>query len=434
MRMRRCIPCRLIGSALRLTPLVFAAYAPTQASAQTVADSTPVLTLSAALSEARQANAQLPVAEHQMQGALARADQARGELYPALSLDGDVHAGAPQKYASGDAFMRVLAQAPLYEGGQLRAARDRTAAEAQSYQAGYQVAVRDVDYAVRIAYAGLLRAQDGLAFRLTSIDRLNTYLLVVQGRQASGQGVGADLLRTQQRLASAEADVASLRRELDDATMALNDVLGRPPNAPLRVASLPDPSAPADTVGRPWEGVPDLAQSQSDIRAAQASVQETRAGRKLHLDVEADAGAQPVLNSTTALLNNGTGLGTEVTLSFSLPFWDKGVYRGRVAEAGAALGEAQQRDVVLQRAARLAWTQATVELGDLYNEYQARSRAVDAARDAYLQSESAYRGGQGTALDVLDAYDAWIQADQDRLDVRFSYRVSDAQLHRWGNS
>jgi outer membrane protein TolC len=56
------------------------------------------------------------------------------------------------------------------------------------------------------------------------------------------------------------------------------------------------------------------------------------------------------------------------------------------------------------------------------------------ARDAYLQAESVYRGGQGTALNVLDAYDAWIQADQNRLDVVYSYRVAEAELYRWGNS
>jgi outer membrane protein TolC len=427
--MRQRIPGRLVVPALLL---VIACRAPLLG--QSVADSTAPLTLEAALARARQANAQLPVAKLELQGALARVDQARGELYPALSVDGDVHGGAPQAYASSDALVRLLARAPLYQGGELRAARDRSDADAQALQAGYRVAVRDVDYAVRTGYARVLRAQESLAFRRRTIERLRAYLSVVQGRQLSGQGVGADLLRTQQRLAAAEADVASLTRELHDATMAMNDVLGQAPTAPLHLAPLPAPTAPADTSGRPWTAVPDLARSQSEIRAAQAGVRAAQAGRKLHVDLEADAGAQPVLNSTDALLNNGTGWGTELTLAFSLPFWDKGVYRGRLAEAGAALDEAQQRDVVVQRAARLAWTQAAVSLGDLYTEYEARTRAADVARDAYLQSESIYRGGQGSALDVLDAYDAWIQADQDRLDVAYGYRVAEAELYRWGNS
>lgn len=427
--MRYRTPGRLVGPALLL-----AIACPGPLLSQSAADSAAPLTLAEALAEARQANAQLPVSKLEFQGARARAEQARGNLYPTLSVDGDVHGGTPSAYASGDAFLRVLARAPLYQGGELRAARDASDAEAQAFQAGYRVAVRDLDYAVRTGYARVLRAQDGLAFERRAIERLRTYLSVIQGRQASGQGVGADLLRTQQRISATEADVASLTRELHSGTMALNDVLGRDPDAPLRLAALPEPTAPASTSGEPWTAVPDLAQSQSEVQAAKAGVRAARAGRKLHVGLEADAGVQPVLNNTDAPLNNGTGWGGELTVSFSLPFWDNGIYRGRLGEAGAALDEAQQRDVVMQRAARLAWTRAESALADLYAEYEARTRAADVARDAYLQSESIYRGGQGTSLEVLDSYDAWIQADQLRLDAAYGYRVTEAELYRWGNS
>jgi outer membrane protein TolC len=369
-----------------------------------------------------------------VQAALARTEQARGALYPAFSLDGDVHGGAPQKYASSDAFVRVLGRAPLYEGGELRAGRDRSDAEARMLQAGYRVAVREVDWAVRTDYDLVLRAEEGLASRRRGIDRLRAYLTVVESRAASGQGVGADLLRTRQRLASAEADVASLTRQLHEARMSLNDLLGRDPEAPLELASLPDPTPPADTAGRPWLSTPDVARSQSDIDAARAGVRAAQAGRKLHVDLEADAGVQPVLNSDVALLNNGEGWGSELTLFFSLPFWDGGVHRGRMAEANAQLEQAHQKETVVRRAAHLAWARAATELGDLYREYEARDRTAQVARDAYLQAESLYRGGQGRALDVLDAYDAWIQAEQNRLDVVYEYRVAQADLDRWGES
>jgi len=429
--MRRRTPTRsILGVALLLVPALGTA----PISAQARADSGAVLTLDEAIAEARRANAQLPLASLDVQSALARSEQARGALYPALSLDGDVHGGIPQKYASGDAFVRLLARAPLYEGGELRAARDRSDAEAQALKAGYRVAVREVDYAVRADYGRVRRAEDGLALRRRGIERLRSYLTVVQSREASGQGVGSDLLRTRQRLAAAQADLASLRREVNDARMALDDVLGRDPEAPLRLASLASPTPPADTTGQPWLATPDVAQSASRIHAAEAGLRAARGGRKLHVDLEADVGAQPVLNSDVALLNNGRGGGGELTLFFSLPFWDGGVFRGRMAEARATLDQAHREQTVVRRASRLAWTRAARALGDLYREYEARDRAADVARDAYLQTESLYRGGQGSSLDVLDAYDAWIQANQDRLDVIYAYRVAEADLDRWGNS
>jgi outer membrane protein len=358
--------------------------------------------------------------------------QARGALYPKLSLDGDLHGGTPQSYASSDALFRVLTRTPIYDGGELRAGLARSNAEADAFRAGYRVAVRDVDYAVRVAYGLVLRAQATLTFRRRAVQRLQSYLAVVQARRAAGQGVGADVLQTQQRLASARADIATVRRDLHEGKMTLNDLLGRFPGAPLSLAPLPEPAPLQPASGQPWLQTPDIAQSEADVRASRADLAAARAGHKPHLDLEANVGTQPVLGSDVALLNNGTGSGAEVLLSFSMPFWDKGVYQGRLAEATAALGQARQQKVVVQRSARLAWTKAASDVGDLFTEYRARNTAAGVARDAYLQAESLYRGGQSTALTVLDAYDAWIQADQAQLNVIYDYRVAQAELARWG--
>jgi outer membrane protein len=414
-------------------PLVMALAAarPAAAGAQTPGDSTP-LTLADALREAERANAQLPIAQFDLQGAIARARQAKGMLYPTLSLDGDVHLGTPQSYASSDALARVLVQTPLYEGGELRAGLAQRNAEVDALRAGYQVAVRDVDHAVRLAFSRLARAEDGIAFRSRGVERLQAYLAVIQSRRAGGQGVGSDLLRTQQRLAAAEADLADARRELHDATLDLNDVLGRSPDAPLTVAPLPAPERPVAAEGEPWLATPDVAQMAAQERAAAAGIDVARAGRRPHISLEADAGTQPVLGSDVALLNNGRGSGAQVLLSVSFPLWDFGIYSGGVAEARAALDQTRQQGVALRRATHLAWSRAVANLSDLYQAYEAAGRAAQAAQDAYLQAESLYRGGQGTALDVLDAYDAWIQADQAQADATYNYRASQADLIRWG--
>ncbi len=419
-----------VTAMLALTASIAARAAPAAAQSP----DTTALSLERALAEAHQANAQLPAARLALQGAVARTRQARGQLYPVLSLDGDVHGGAPTKFASGDALLAVFARAPLYEGGALRAGVARSDAEAQSLEAGYRMAVRDVDYAVRVGFGRMLRADSTLSFRRRALDRLRAYLAVVQARQASGQGVGADVLRTRQRVAAAQADLDAVRRDLDNGRMELNDLLGRDPDAPLKLTALPEPGTMPDTAGQPWQSTPDLARAASQIRAAQADVQAARAGRKPHVEFEIDAGTEPVLGSFDAPLNNGRGpLGTEALLSFTLPFWDHGIHRGRMEEAGAALDQARQQETIVRRAARLAWTRAVADVANLAAELRARADAAAVARDAYLQAESLYRGGQGSALDVLDAYDAWISAGQDRLDVIYAWRVAQAELQRWGN-
>jgi outer membrane protein TolC len=421
------------GTAASLVACVLLVGRSREVAAQTAADTVAPTTLDDALREARAANALLPVAGSALQGALARAQQARGGLYPRLSLDGDVHGGVPQSYASSDALFRVLAQAPLYEGGALRAAVARSDAEAAALRAGYRAAVRDVDYAVRVAYVGAVLAEEALALRRRGIERLEAYLSVVQSRAAAGQGVAADLLRTRQRLATAAADTATIHRNLDETRMELNDLMGRAPGAALALAPLPEPAPPPDTTGQPWLATPDVAQAQAQVLAASADARAARAGRKPSLSLEADAGVQPVLGSDVSPYNVGRGWGAQILVAFSLPVWDAGLYRGRVAEATAALDQARQQETVAQRGARLNWSRAALDLADLYREYQARRQAVGVAQDAYLLAASLYRGGQGTALEVLDAYDAWTASDQSLLDARYGYRVALATLIRWGN-
>ncbi len=422
------------ASALLALPVAILMAAPAlPLLAQASQSTTPGLTLDAALAEARAHNATLPVARLDVEKADARVLQARGALRPAFSLDADLHGGRPEKYASAEGFFRLTGRMPLYDGGALRAARDRSLAEGDSLRAGERMAERDVDRAVRVGFSQVQLAREVVSSRRRGIDRLERYVAVIEGRQAAGQGVGADLLRTRQRLASAHAELAAAGRGLEQARMELNDLLGRAPDEPLVLAPLPQAQAPPALGSEPWRATPEVRQSQAETQVAGAELRAAQAAGRLHVGLEADAGAQPVLGSGLAPANNGTGWGAELYLSLSFPLRDGGVRRGRVEEAQAGVQQARQRAVAVERAARLDWSRAAAALASLWQEINARSSAAAAARDAYLETESLYRGGQGGSLDVLDAYDAWIQAEQDESLAIYDYRVARADLVRWGD-
>ncbi|MFQ5747272.1 MAG: TolC family protein [Gemmatimonadota bacterium] len=102
------------------------------------------MTLAEALREARAANARLAVVG--LDTAIARAGvrEAKGQLWPDLTIEMDAHGGAPTRFASGDARLVMVGLVPLYDGGRLRsnvrAARARRAVAA----AGYRIADRDL--------------------------------------------------------------------------------------------------------------------------------------------------------------------------------------------------------------------------------------------------------------------------------------------------
>jgi len=415
------------GIALVLA-LTLAGVSPRPAAAE------PAMTLDETLREARRANAVLPVARLDAERTTAAVDEAKGRRLPSVAFDGDVHTGFPGRYASSDARAQLVAQVPLYDGGRLRAGVASSVAAADDARAGYHQAELDLDRQVRSLFAAVLAVEQELAFRRAGIERLLSYRSLVEVRRAGGQGVAADLSKTQLRLGQGEADVADAERRRDELKLELNELMGRTPDAELALAPLAPPETPiASSLAEPWLSAPEVAQADAAARAASANATAIRADRLPQISLLADAGAEPVWGrSKLALLNTGEGWGGELVLSVNLPLWDAGVYRSRLSQGALAEKAAVARVSVAKRGARLAWQRAVVGLRSLFQEVTARAHTVDTARDSYLQTESLYRGGVGTALDVLDAYDGWIAASQAHAEAVLRYRLADAELIRWG--
>jgi outer membrane protein len=395
----------------------------------------PRLTLEQALAEARRANAVLPVVRLDADGADAAIREARGRRYPALAFDGDLHMGTPSHYASGDARAQLVAEVPVFDGGRLRAGVDRSLAAANAAHAGVHQAERDLDRDVRARFAECLEAEAEVAFREAGLARLDTYLSIIGARHASGQGLASDRAKTLVRLGEGRAAIADAERRVFEAKLELNDLLGRVPDAPLALEPPSTPiAAPLAPALEPWGEAPELAAAAASVAEAGAARDEVHADRWPTVSLLANAGAQPLVgHSDEALLNNGQGWGAEFVLLFHLPLWDAGVYRSRVAQADLAEKAAKQRVVATQRGVRLAWQRAAAQLGALLREVAIRAGTIDSARDAYLQSESLYRGGVGTALDVLESYDAWTSASQAHAEAELRYRLAEADLLRWQN-
>jgi outer membrane protein TolC len=391
------------------------------------------LTLTDALREAHAANAQLPLAAFETRIATAALREARGARGPRFSLDGDLHGGRPAAYAANDGRVQILAEQPIYDGGALRAGVAVQQALAGAGLARYRQAEKDLDLAVRVGFAQLLELDTVIAVRREGIARLQTYRAAIEARRAAGEGVSGDLLRTQVQLGEAEADLADAARQRDLTRLAVNDLLGRDPNAPLTLAEGEAPSAPPpDTVAEAWSGVPEVRQAEAQVVAARSGTALAAAERRPQLGLEVNAGTQPAFGTSGGALNNGQGTGVEFLLSFSWPLLDAGGYRARRDQARLRLAEAQAGEIATRRQARLAWASARAELAARYAELQTRRRTAAAALDSYLSSESLYRGGAATALDVLDAYGTWIAASEAVAAAVLSYRVAMAQLDRWG--
>ena len=267
------------------------------------------------------------------------------------------------------------------------------------------------------------------ALRHQAVDDVEGYLALVQLRQQAGVPATDDQLRTRARASRARVELLRVGRALDEARVELCTLLGRAPEAALAVVPLaPPPPAPTTD----WQQAPDLVAADRAVEAMAAAVAVARAGRGPQLDLELNAGAEPVLGpSFDAPANTGRGLGAEGLLTLSLPLWDHGLTRARIDQAQVQARMAGTQAEQARRQAHAAWAQAQAELRDLQTEQARQQELVPQADDAWLYAPSLYRGGQGSALDVLDALDTRTEVRVDAVQTTLDAWLAQARLHRW---
>jgi outer membrane protein TolC len=401
------------------------------------------LTVEEAVREARAANARLPVAAADVTIARERVRESRARRWLQVSVEaGARYAPAPLGYGTdvNSENAQVVANQPLYAGGAIDARVRVNEEELLGRAARYRMDEKDLELEVPVRFARCAQIQASLAVRQSGLERLAGYLTFLEQRKAAGQPVTADLLKTRARHLSEVASARQLARQLLDTQLLLSDLLGRSPEQRLSLAPLPAPrapDAPATAMARPWQITPDVREAANNLRAAAAHVDVVRAERKPHVSALFDAGllgggfpGTPSWTRPADRLRNDAGVSAAVSLSWVV--FDLGIISSRVAQAEVARGQSAQSLVVAERHARLEWARAQTGLRGSYDELEAWARAVPVAHDAYLETESLYRGGVGTALEVLDSYANWVSSSDAYEATLFDYRVAQAQLERWG--
>lgn len=397
------------------------------------------ITLPQAVAEALAANAHLPLPALDIQSAGERERQARAEQWLKVALEGDF-IYAPPGYSEaitnlGEARLQGVVRQPIYAGGALKAGVAKAGAGIEAARARFRMAQKDLELDVRSRFSELQAAQAEVASRRAGLEQLSTYRTALAERQAAGQGVAADLGRTDVRIALEQDALIEVESRADEARMSLNDLMGRAPAAPLEIEPLPDPPASPAADGE-WSAAPDIGAAEAAARSAAADYTIARAELRPRLLFSADAGflADDTTHPFTSQFwdrfwRDG---GYSLSLVFAWPVWDTGAARARTAEASLGLEQARLQVEAEKRDARLNWEKARAARDRLRARIEVLSRAVPDARDAYLQAESRYRGGLASALDVLEAHRAELDAAVLRTETIARYRVAEAVLRRWG--
>lgn len=350
-----------------------------------------------ALEAARNSGPDARAARERVEAADARADQADARLLPYLGL----RAGYEATNHAGRGFGMILAQRSfeptldfnrpgvvdglsagvelrhrlLSSGADLAAARAAGHA-AQAARALTTGELRSLDLQVAAALERVRVADAAVAAARLAVAAAGKALENAERREAAGTLLRSERLRVAAEKARAEDALRLARLARDDASGALQILLGRDPSLPVVLAApgepLPEPAS------LPSSATPEVLAAAAARAAAEASSQAARRGHGPTAELVADWGHD------RGLRRDGEGDGWSAGILVRLPLYEGGGASARVAEASAArrAAEAAEAKALAAASHRLAMARRSLEVH--------RDRAM-AARLNLAQAEEAAR-------------------------------------------
>ena len=318
-----------------------------------------------------------------------------------------------------DLFGRIR-RATEAERAQLAAAEENRHAVAVSVIAEVAQAyldVRDLDARVGIA-KGTVASRKG-------------YVEMAKARFEGGKTSELDFRQAEAELGRTESVQSQLERQLAEREHDLTFLLGRSPGPIPRGRALAEiPPPPAIPAGLPS----DLLQRRPDIRAAEqqlvsanARIGEARALMYPRFVLTAQAGTSSIFLAD--FFKSGSGF-WEIIGGLTAPIWDWGKNKSRVEETEARM---RQAVILYEQSIRQAMRDvedALVAYRKAVELVESSGRRVTAQRSVLSLSESRYRGGVSTYLEVLDAQRELLDAELQQASVLRDRIVAVVRLYR----
>ena len=328
-----------------------------------------------------------------------------------------------REYASQGVFNETLGL------GQVAAIRlaDANAARAR---AELEVARRGLVATVVSLFYSVGTEAEKVAVTARALAEANHFLEVTQQREAARESAHADVLKAQIQQQQRQRELAESALARDKAHLELGVLLFPDPGAsydlvPLAApAPLPDRTA-VEAAAR--ANNPELKSAIASLQVTAANAYAARAALLPELGLNVTYGIDAPQFAKRGP-ENTRNLGYSGSATLDIPIWDWLTTERKIKESR-----------ILQDAAKVAVTAAQrrllANLAEFYAEAttaQAELSSLDtsvlAARESLRLTNLRYTDGEGTVLEVADAQNTLITAENSRIDGMGRYQIALAQL------
>jgi outer membrane protein len=288
-------------------------------------------------------------------------------------------------------------------------------------EASYQGAEQSLLLRVSQAYFGVLSAADQLATNIAEREAFNTLLNQAKSRQQTGVGPRSDVDQAQAFYDATEQSVIDARNALDDANLALTEIVGQRVQgvAPLREdipLLAPDPSSADEWVVSARRDNFDVRTAELNMEAASRDISVQR-GRGLPTISLTGSGSKLTQD---AVLGGNQTLDT-VGVSFSWPLFQGGAIASAVRQARALFHQSQANYESIQRDTERLTRAAFRGIVTGIQRIGAAHRAVESGEHAVEAMRRNVEFGTGTEFELLDAQNNYYTARRAYSQARYDY-------------
>ena len=293
---------------------------------------------------------------------------------------------------------RLVAQQPIYSGGETVASTSRAENQVRSARARLEDAEQTVFLDTVRAYASVVRARNVVGYSQDNLERLNRYLGGVQQRFKVAELTRTDVAQSQSRVSGAIADLARAQSDLQAAIADYEQQVGRPPGELAPVGPLSELPTTLDEALGLLPRHPRVIQAGFDLAAArdQVRVDEAQLLPDVNLTGELSRRTQPNFSFQSI---QDASIGAEVVV----PLYQRGAEYSKVRQSKQTAIQRRYDATDIEHAVRN-------EIITSFNALEASRRQIGALEAQIKEAQDALEGtreeaiaGARTVLDVLDA-------------------------------
>jgi outer membrane protein TolC len=302
-------------------------------------------------------------------------------------------------------------------------------ANAAKLAAELEIARRGLLSAVVSLYYNLAAAEAKLANASNAVDEANRFLTLTEQREQVRESAHADVLKAQLQQQQRTRDISDVQLAAAKAHLELGVLLYPDPRTGFQTEASPPPvlADRADVESAAANNNAELKSALASVRASEAEVSSARGAYLPDLGLNFTYGIDAPQFAANGP-DNTKNLGYSANATLDIPVWDWLATEHKVKQSKIRRDAAKVALSATQR-------RLLADLSEFYDEAAAArdqlaslDNSVTTAEESLRLTKLRYTGGEGSVLEVVDAQNSFLSAENARADGIVRYRVALANL------